>query len=562
MEPHCHRVFTSAGFYNSEHHIVLLPGPNPHEAVVHEATHANLVARSSLGFLQQVISFVRRMEFEPGFDAIREQIEPPIKQIIEIIDQATVQVHEATAWLVSETAYASEATAWLVSEIGSGAPGPERPTRAPQAYRKGVHVLRRSLEAMPQKPFLRLEDCIDDFDPLWRGPNLLAQAVACFALSPPFVTQLVRSPTGDCAARLRAEFAKKDQHPLSRFLMLLRQLKVTPFPVAKEWTTWVTRWQFNPSEPAPVQLERGGLFARLIDRLSGMVPDLGHSGYIRWEVDNADIGRLLYILCQELYDEKFLLDAWERTWRLSVYDPHVDPYFQTCIFQRPKRLRVRTYDGDHPPDRLLNTLFDLAHYVIVTQGLEDTFSSRLEKDGRLLIRFESYAREVSLLWKVSRKRARSFLQSWTHHGKGITTSSYAYDFSACDFEQPGLLHDIPHAVVAVSDLRSVWWRLTLSGRDGFRGSKEIKVACLAAENAPEYVYLLFKSEHRFPLLILPCLFTTYRRHRDLCEEIQSPPEFKLIMAQEGDAEIWVEQCGASAYAAIDSVKEYFRQDDA
>ena len=161
--------FSVDGFYDGTHHIVLTPDltDNPFEVVAHEATHAKLVAQSSLGLFQQIATFIL---LSSHTDTARAKA----SAINVVIERNTLEVQEAVAWLVTE----------LVSANGSG-------KRAPPSHRDEVANLRQKLEMMPGRGFDALEDCHDDFDPLFTSVILIAQAAGAFALSPPGLTNLV-----------------------------------------------------------------------------------------------------------------------------------------------------------------------------------------------------------------------------------------------------------------------------------------------------------------------------------------------------------------------------------
>src|SRR5205823_5701934 len=111
---------------------------------------------------------------------------------------------------------------------------------------------------------------------------------------------------------------------------------------------------------------------------------LDHSGFTRSDVSDNSLAALLYNLTEGRIGPvdavaQQLLEMREYT----AFEPHVQPYFQTCIGERPRLATPYNYVSDTPFEDLSRA----ASYVIVSQGEDDNFVYRLRPRDTLIFRF-------------------------------------------------------------------------------------------------------------------------------------------------------------------------------
>lgn len=527
-----HQDFQSRGFYDGGQHIAIFPTKDPpiYTLIAHETTHAKIVSNSSLGFIMQIAHFIDKMGRLHGSQHSVELA----RQVNELVGRASNAVHEAAAWLVSA----------VVTDPGYR-------LSIPDVYRDDALHLRQIIQSMPGFTFGSLEGCQDDFDPLFRSPVLLIQAIASFALSPHFVEATLKGEASDFVIALSRGLSSETSSPKRRYDQLVEQISTTHYDVAKSWTRWVRRWQFGPSQGLQPLIGKAGFIRRLLNLAPAQ---LGHCGHIRSSISTEQLADKIFALTKgEIGGKSETFAQWDFHYEKCRFEPHVDPYLQVCLLETPQFKRPVFYKGSDA----YQDLAPIFRYVNIKQGGEDFFKFKRAINGEVEIHFGPSPEGDVIIWKVDRPQARSFLEKWSRDQKGIVTSSILYDFSLGDVEGGGLLYNLPHAVVSVTDFHSLWTKIC-SGDYGFMGCKRPRVGFSFLKRVPEdFGFLLMFPEGPFPLIFMPCLFRTAQRILSAPEELLSPAGFGLIQLEAEEAESLVDQCGLSASAAVELMSQVY-----
>ena len=524
-DPAWHRTFSFQGFYDGAQHIVVLPSAevNIDEVVAHETTHAKIASNSSLGYLQQITTHLAGQARVTG----DRKLEKSCAEISEIVEKAGIEVHEASAWFVSE----------FVSEGR---------VRAPEQYAPLTNALRDALQAMPGHEHGRIEDWRDDFDPLFCAPVQIVQGLASYALSPPLVRDLLENPDAQIVDRLRNGLEDPDQHPLSRFRVLLKQVRNTPAPITKEWSRWVRSWYFKKTVPEKPRLSTTGL--------SPEDPQLEHSGFTRSDLSDATIAHLFDQITEGGAGP---LEAVAREWgqirEYVAFEPHIHPYYQTCITETPRLERPYTYTAKEP----FEDLSKVADYVIVSQGEEEEFVFRRGSPEELILRFGPMPNGTALFWRAERFRAREFLRRWSSTGKGIVTSSVLYDFGKGDLLGSSVVGDLPHAVVAITDFRTLWTKMTVLSDCGLAGATQLTIGAVQTGH-PEFAFLVISGGVAYPVVVLPCLARLIQMLPSVDEELRIMPPYGVRFAQPQEmSSLMAGPVGAGVRAALAALSDHF-----
>jgi hypothetical protein len=544
MIPYYHNAFSFRGFYDTGPHVTIFAYARPYEIIAHEATHGTIATLSSFGFLQQIAAYLRHFGDTCAFATERGN------KIDAIIQERSVLVHEATAWLVSKLAENLDANIGFMPRAATVS---DEPMVAPAEYKTEVARLRASLEAVPGKGFDKLEDCLNDYDPLFLTPSLLAISMASFALSPPFVKTLLQAPAKDFESNLSSSLSNPDENPLFRFHRLQDRIRSTDFAVADEWAKWVKRWKYGKPERCPVQLAAlsGG---------SDRPADDDHSGYLRSQTGPEIFLELMMSLSEgRIPFESLATIDWKMMAERYLFEPHVVSHLQTCIMTKPKLIQDFYVKDPTPSEQIVRS----SRYLNVSIGEEKDFRFNRFGQQRIDLTFGPNGpmdEKKRLVWRTDANSARSFLRNWAAQGKGIVTASIDYDLHRGDFLGRDVLKDLPHVVVAITDLRTLWLRMTDSERGGFKGARRIKVALVSCEEAPDlYAYLVFKSEASFPLVIIPVLLQSGQYvSRTIIGELRTAG-YQLDAVPQSEIRAFVGNCEPSLTAAFYWLHGYFSE---
>lgn len=541
MIPYYHNTFSFRGFYDSGPHIAIFAYSRPYEIIAHEATHGTVTTLSSLGFIQQLAGYLHHFgdTCDCAFAVERANA------IDGIVQENSVIVHEATAWLVTKLAENLETVLGFAPRAPGGIDQP-----VPTQYKPEVDRLRSSLEAVPGKGFYRLEESVNDHDPLFLTPSLLAISMASFALSPPFVRDLLHLPSKEFENVLRGSLTRPEENPLARFHRLQDRIRSTDFAKAEHWARWVKRWMYGkPPERCPVELDRVGAIGRPVDD--------DHSGYLRSQVTPMGFGHLMSTLSEGQLPASHLANVdWQAMAQRYRFEPHVLSHFQTCIIPKPTLIQDFCVAESGPSKQLMEHI----RFINVSIGEDQNFRfKRFGKDNVELTLGPSPDETKRLVWRTTVESAKRFLGSCVEQGKGIVTASVDYDLRRRDLRDRNLLRDFPHVVVAVTDVRSLWLRMTDSAQGGFNGAKRFKIVCVQSFDAPElYGFLTFKSDVSFPLIIIPVLLRCAQHIHSIVEELMTPG-YALDAVAPDDLPDFVGVCEPSIAAAYHWLHEYFTE---
>ena len=149
-----------------------------------------------------------------------------------------------------------------------------------------------------------------------------------------------------------------------------------------------------------------------------------------------------------------------------------------------------TFKGDELP----RELYDNAMHVNVAIGEEKDFVFSRDREALVTLSFQA-GDNRRIFWKRTPDEAQRFLTRWVQQGKAIVTSSNGYSFAEGDLEEHPVLRGLPHTVVAISDLRSVWTRIAFNGGQGLSGSKTVSVAVMSTpEGSTQYAFLVLSQK--------------------------------------------------------------------
>jgi hypothetical protein len=138
----------------------------------------------------------------------------------------------------------------------------------------------------------------------------------------------------------------------------------------------------------------------------------------------------------------------------------------------------------------------------------------------------------------------------------VIASSVGYSVGDGDYEGATVLRDVPHAVVAVSDFRSLWMRLAWLS-EGLAGDRDIEWQAMPSSTGkPDFGYLVLKPRGRaHPAIVVPCLVRYRERIVSVATALPSPHGVRLLPSGEAPAR-WL---GPALYRAVTTAAVVFEQ---
>lgn len=496
-----HADFGFGGFYDFSSQIIVMPADRAaiREYVAHEATHARIVANSSLGYLQQIFASLVQVGQETENAGLIEHA----GQIRRLLNETCIQVHEASAWLVSEF-------------LGAG------PASIPRAYRPLVDELRGVFDAWPERPLNRAADT-----PLGQRRIQLIETLAAYALSPPWVPGLLTESPYYLVEQVGRALTPLEENPTVRFRRLLQTIGRAPYADALQWARAVHCWQFGnddsrlgPEEPIQTGLEHSGLFRS----------EFGVGAYA--------------ILAARLQAP---VSAWPVV--PLPFHPNIDPLLQVCVCEVPKQLTEFVVED---PEAMLPTEMN---WLIVSTGGETDFEFQAHPQGRFTFSFPAPP-GAARHWEAKTGRGRTFLEAWVSKRKAIVADSVGYDYIRNDYRRAPLLQDLPHTVVAKTDLRTLLIRM--ASQDS--GSpKRLRVLAIEAEN-PGFALLVLFRDAPAPPVVMPCLSDMLPMVGQAAETLGLQGIWDIQVLSGEDTPVIVEAAGISLVAAVSILSKYFDRD--
>lgn len=538
-----HKNFSFTGFYDSGPHVTIFPGDRPFEVIAHETCHAIITTLSGCGYLQQLAAFLKHCGVLFNCPAAVGRA----GQINIILEKSSLLVHEATAWFVSELARNHDRQLGLMPRGATA--NVDGPVDVPRAYKTYVERLRQCIESVPNSPFPNIDQCLDDHDPVFLTPSSLAIAMAAFALSPPQLREIVDRSSNSLERELEASLQSTLGNPVHRLERVVDWLKLTDFNEVMQWSKWVWRWQYGKEEPCPISM------ANL--NLPKPTSHEDHSAYLRYEIVSERLIQFLSKMSNgEISPSDLRTVDWATLAERYRFEPHVVSHFQTCIIPYPRPIQDLNLQG---PQR--TSKFEAGQrYVNVTLGEESNFQFARFPGQEVMLRFGPGVASREYVWTTGCKFASEYLNRWSAAGKGIVTASIDYDFGICDNNNEKLFVNVPHVVVANTDLRSLWLRFTDQARGGFQGSAQFEVAFVSSKEAPDlYGFLIFKSVRRSPLVVIPVLVRSGQSVGSIIEELRTPG-YRLTQVASDQIERFVGVCESSLQAAFYFLRHSFSQE--
>lgn len=467
------------GLYDLGNQIVVIPseGVPPDVVVDHEITHINLVLNTSLGRLEQGITFLRRAAAVMGEPVARQRLDQwygrPLQQACEL-------THEAVAWFGTEMHA-----------------GGRDVLTTPARYRPLVQRLQRLFAPTDIPPMRRSED-----DPA--GQIDIVENAAQLALNSPVVERILGDPDAAVAAPFGPLLARRrEEQPLWRFQAVLDWLERCPAEQLVAWADGrdgrdgrgggdgvdavdgptIRSSAFGRRRPLP-EVRLRDLFRADVDRFVQSVAEASGLGDRTPSDDNP-------ATWAELWSDGHLVDT---------FVPQLDRYAQTCVVGPFRSSIPVTVSADPPPaaeqaDIVIAGVVPPGDY---RQGWHTPFP---EGGGHLIFggrRFESTA------WVSPGEQLRPVLLQARDRRAAIAASSNNYAYASADYLSCPLLADIPHTVMALLDFRALWTHLGF-GEGGLAGTKAFEWAALPSPRfGKPYGYLLVKPTDRpYPVVVLP-----------------------------------------------------------
>ena len=150
--------------------------------------------------------------------------------------------------------------------------------------------------------------------------------------------------------------------------------------------------------------------------------------------------------------------------------------------------------------------------------------------------------------------ARRFLSTLASSGGGIVVSSGEYNYGDADYEDMSVVRDVPHAVIAMTDIRSLWTRVGILSKNGIAGDKHIEWRILKSKEWPEHFgYLLLKARSRpYPVVVTPVFMHNILRALSVFKVFE-PAVVPGVVAEEAStpSDIWIRGCGRSVLSAME-----------
>jgi PDZ domain len=116
-----------------------------------------------------------------------------------------------------------------------------------------------------------------------------------------------------------------------------------------------------------------------------------------------------------------------------------------------------------------------------------------------------------------------------------------------------ILEDIPHAVLHITDVKSLWIRLGIIDDRGLASSRKIKYKFFPSKGAPhDFGYLVLRPDvGSIPLVVVPCLSKFIVRAVSVFESLPSPHRIQVEFSEWPD-EAFAFGCEKALTSAFDS----------
>lgn len=530
-----HRAHSPAGFYDHAQHVVVLPNIIPRPAVVvdHEISHVNLINLSSIGLLEQLCIVSRSMA--------RTENAIVIDELLADLMDHTVQVHEGIAWLGTELN--TQKFEKLI---------------APPEYRTGVNTIRDALSTNMRLIASSLSDNIQE-------TMHLAEAVGIAALSPPCISDWFGIQSDQVSSIRKRLRRSKAESPWTRFSEICSWIYEAPTDVLDEWAT---RIYGTSGERLNLDLgtRRGAWFGKRYTRQLIFAP--------RKSISDEQIARAIINLTGSSCRVEEAKELWRAHLALHTFLPGIDRYAQTCIAPRPRPVRPITV-----PSHTGKALFSGVSWLFVTCSISEGFSHPTplpENTVTVGVGPKEAARRIAEVFgftiddigadpfvkmELTASDARAFLQQYANDGGGIVADGVTYDYGCTDFTNMLVLRDVPHAVMAASDFKTLWMKMAFFSSSGVDGAKEIEYTLICSAMAPkEFGAILLKPKgiYFFPLIFSPCLVRYVDRVVSVAEHLPSPHGVRLIKS-ELPLDVWSFGCRAAFDGGMQAIERDFEQ---
>jgi hypothetical protein len=524
-----HRAFNPFGFYDGGQHIVVVPHSAPPAAIVvdHECTHINLVNGTTIGLLQQLCAAATSVRPESHLAA----------SIAKILLRSTEKTHEAVAWLGSE----------VLSKLN----GLE--TEPPPEYASLTHQLRSAIEECRGQPYVS-----------WKGEfssvMAVAEAAGICALSPEELGRILCSDRALDYKALEKMLAHPKNNPENRFRELCDVIRRSQFATLENWAH--SMWGADGSLRTGELSGGGRITSRALSRAN---------------IDDNTCARRLSELTGA-QSASSSLKEWKLFCAFNWFSPSIDRYAQTCVMEKPLLARRMELPDTHAVEVL-----NQAPYVIVSAGesvgferaspltaqevsiavgprimmsANDTIGNEKSFWRRVWTpkaTADEYQRHVIARWVTSPETAESFLKQFAESGGGVVAGGAFYDYGRGDLIGRRILEDIPHAVLHITDVKSLWIRLGIIDDRGLASSRKIKYKFFPSKGAPDdFGYLVLRPDvGSIPLVVVPCLSKFIVRAVSVFESLPSPHRIQVEFSEWPD-EAFAFGCEKALTSAFDS----------
>jgi hypothetical protein len=525
------RTQGAVGFYDSAYQIALFPveEPEPETVVDHEITHVNLVNKSSLGLLENVILLLwweAKEESNSTAAASAEALSSAVLACSEI-------VHEAVAWLGTQLQT-------------------EGHVKVPDRYSREVKRLRNVLDAMPQKPLI---DNPANFDIVMS----IAEEIGTYALNIPLVGEMWAHPEGILGQHMLSMLGYKPNDPLSRFKEICACLEGVPFP---EMQAWVREMADSKSKqrchlPAASQKKHFLFWKR--DRL----PVVFRSDLL--PRDTASVIRSLAMElglfrdAGEIPSDDDILKTWQVFKKTHMFQRDLDRYSQVAVLEAGRNYRELLYATLNDARKTFLGSGSINVARTIGSGTEFNFA-RGTGIQHVILRADPLPmgppsdEYIVPTCHADFESARDFLKEMVAT-KPVVASSLGYDFSTGDFKGANLLKEIPHVVVTIRDFRSLWWSIAWETDNGLVGCRIIEWRAMPSPMGEKpFGFLLMKpSDRPFPIVMNPSLISQYPRTVSVADRMPSPHGTRLIES-EGNPYQWLGGLKDAVMAAVAAVE--------
>jgi hypothetical protein len=529
MNVYWHRTFHPFGFYDGAQHIAVVPHSAPSPAIIvdHETTHINLTNDTTVGLLQQLCCAAISL-------APNQSTAPAIAQS-----------------LVKRTEKTHEAIAWFGSEVLTKLTGHE--TESPPEYATLCHQLRASIERSKGQPYTN-----------WKGAfssvMAIAEAAGNCALSPEELSWFINSNQALDEKAVEKLLARPENNPQFRLENLCEIIRDSEFPALQNWARSI--WNDDGSLRSD---EIPALRKPLLKALSRDMVD-----------ENARIRRL-----SELVGRPTSSMDWKLFSAFNCFTPSIDRYAQTCLVEKPIRAKTLELPEGSAAEALAQ-----APYVVVSVGEAQAFERIFPFPGQEVsiafgprITLGELAKTtkksfwsrlwpkaaadddqgfVIPRWRTSPEMAESFLRQFAAAGGGIVVGGALYDYGRGDLLERNVVQDLPHAVLYITDMKSLWVKLAILNDRGLASGKTILFKYFPSSQAGnEFGYLVFRPEiGSIPMVVVPCLAKFVDRAVSVFEAL--PSQFGIsAMPCDWPIDVFALGCERALSAAFASFEPNF-----